>query len=459
MIQLINVVSNDERIAEHGSASGSTIARHVRAVLGALAAAILLIDAVRANADDLASPPYLLGTWGGDRTRLADLGVVLEFNYGSEVAHDFSGGTRQLTRYTDQWLFGATVDLDRVWGWKGGTFQGTYTDRNGRNLGADAHIGNSELVQEIYGRSQTWHLTQFWLDQKALNGRLDVKLGRLTVDEDFASFSCEFQNLTFCGSQPGNVVSHYWVNWPTSEWATRIKVKTSTETYLQAGLYQVNPRYLDDDYARRDGWRLDNPKGTTGALIPVELGWQPIFDGRPGSYKVGAWYNTSNGPDLYDDIDGNPRGETGLNPRIRKSQYGAYLSFQQKLTGLGEGNGASVFLNITQADRATAPLDRQIATGMIYRGPFARDRDAIGLGVGATHSNPRLAAFVREYNARTGQATIAGGGYEYVIELYYSWAPIPALYLRPNLQYIARPGGTSDNRDAFVVGLKSGITF
>ena len=459
MLQRINGGVSDERGGGCGSASATSARSRGRTVNGVMAAAVLLLGALRANAEDLFTSPYLLGSWGGERTRLADHGIAFEFNYVGEVAHNDSGGTRQLTRYTDQWLFGTTVDLDRAWGWRGGTFQVSYTDRDGHNLGVDAHIGNSELLQEVYGRSQTWHLTEFSVDQKLLNDRLDIKLGRLTIDQDFASFSCEFQNLTFCGSQPGNVVSHYWVNWPTSEWATRVKVKTSTETYLQAGLYQVNPRYLDDGYARRDGWRLDNPKGTTGALIPVELGWQPIFDGRPGSYKVGAWYNTSNGPDLYDDIDGNPRGETGLDPRIRKSQYGAYLSFHQKLTGLGEGNGASVFLNITQADRATAPLDRQIATGVIYRGPFARDRDAIGLGVGATHSNPRLAAFMREYNARTGQATIAGGGYEYVIELYYSWAPIPALYLRPNLQYVARPGGSSDNRDAFVVGLKSGITF
>ena len=32
------------------------------------------------------------------------------------------------------------------------------------------------------------------------------RMVRLTVGEDFASFSCDFQNLTFCGAQPGNLV-------------------------------------------------------------------------------------------------------------------------------------------------------------------------------------------------------------------------------------------------------------
>lgn len=62
------------------------------------------------------------------------------------------------------------------------------------------------------------------------------------MGEDFANFSCDFQNLTFCGSQPGNLVSGYWVNWPTSQWATRIKLQVSQQTYVQIGAYQVNPR-------------------------------------------------------------------------------------------------------------------------------------------------------------------------------------------------------------------------
>ncbi|KLD63304.1 carbohydrate porin, partial [Luteibacter rhizovicinus] len=70
------------------------------------------------------------------------------------------------------------------------------TDRNGRNLGADANIGNNQLIQEVYGRGQTWHLTIFALEQKFLDDRLTLKLGRLPVGEDVNQFSCDFQNLT-----------------------------------------------------------------------------------------------------------------------------------------------------------------------------------------------------------------------------------------------------------------------
>lgn len=432
---------------------------HCSRSLNSLAALVLACWGAHAHADEIASRAYLLGDWGGQRTRLEQEGITFNFGYGSQLAHNFSGGSERLTRYADQWTFGVSADLSRLWGWSGATFQGTVTDRNGRNLGADANIGNNMLLQEIYGRGQTWHLTQFWLEQRLFADRLQLKAGRLTVGEDFASFSCDFQNLTFCGSQPGNLVSNYWVNWPTSQWAARLKYTPSDRTYVQLGVYQVNPTYIDDDYARHSGWKLDNPSGTTGALIPLEWGWSASFNGLPGSYKVGGWYNTSDGTDLYQDVHGNPRGVTGAPGMQHNGQYGVYLSFQQQVTGIAGGRGATVFLNVSKADRATAVLDGQLAAGAMYQGPFERPRDAIGMAVGATHNNARHADFVRENNARTGQTAVAGSGNEYVVELFYNWSPLPSVFLRPNLQYVRRPGGTGLNADALVIGLKSGIVF
>lgn len=424
-----------------------------------LAAASLIVGSSAAQAYDLTTSPYLFGDWNGLRTDLSARGIDFNFGYGGEAAHNFSGGTDRLTRYTDQWVFGATLNLDKLWGWRGATLQATITDRNGRNLGADANIGNNMLIQEVYGRGQTWHLTQFWLNQSFLDERVQWKVGRLTVGEDFASFSCDFQNLTFCGSQPGNLVGSYWVNWPTSQWATRLKVRTSDETYAQVGVYQVNPNYVNDSYARHHGLSLDNPSGTTGALIPLEAGWLPKWQGLPGSYKLGVWYNTSDGADLYQDVNGDARGITGLAPRERNGQYGIDINFEQQVTGNAGGRGASVFLNVSQADKNTAAQDHQIALGVQYKGAFSRARDVIGFAVGATHNNGRYADYVRQQDQQQGTHTTVGDGYEYVTELYYSWSPVPSVFLRPNLQYIMHPGGTNNNSNAFVAGLKTGFTF
>lgn len=414
-----------------------------------------------AHADDLGTSPYLLGDWGGTRSRLADEGVTFNMGYGSEVAHNFTGGKEQLTRYTDQWLFGTDMNLDKLLGWHGATFHLMLTERNGRNLGADAQIGNNQLIQEVYGRGQTVHLTDFSLEQKLFNDRLTLKIGRMGVGADFAAFSCDFQNLTFCGSQPGNIVGGYWLNWPSSVWAANAKLQTSKQTYVQIGAYQVNPNYANDGYAKNKGWELDFPDGTTGALIPVEFGYLPTLNNLPGSYKFGGWYNTSKTPDLAMDANGGQFAQTGAAPMDHNGTFGGYINFMQQVTGHAGGEGTSLFLNISMADKLTSATDSQFALGLEYKGVFNRPNDMVGLALGGSHANGRYAEYVQMHNDLnpTLPQQIVNDGEEYVAEVFYSWSPIPSMSLRPNLQYIVHPGGSTENSNALVVGLKTSIAF
>ena len=416
-------------------------------------------DSNNTTSNDISSRPYLLGDWDGYRTRLADDGVQFNLGYGSEVANNISGGTTHETRYTDQFALGTTLDLNRLLGWSGGTFQLTYTHRAGRNLSSDANLDTLQQVQEVYGRGQTWLLTQFWFNQDFMDGLVQWKIGRVTVGEDFANFSCDFQNLTFCGSQPGNIVGSYWLNWPVSQWGTRLKIKTTADTYVQLGVYQVNPTYTTQNYAEKDGWKLDNPDGTQGALIPLEFGWLPKINQFAGSYKVGFWYNNAGGADVYLNQAGQPIGIDGGDPLHRDSRSGAYINFEQQVTGQTDRQGTKVFLNATAADRDTSTTDHQISLGMEYKAPFNRADDMVGAAFGATHVNGRQTAYQEEYNATHASAELnVGSGYEYATEFFYSWSPIHSVAFRPNLQYIVDPGGLDDHKNVFVVGLKTIIT-
>src|SRR5215813_13776947 len=162
--------------------------------------------------------------WGDLRAMLREQGIDFRIGYVSETATNAKGGTEQLWRYTDQWTFATKLDLQKLFGLKHAQFNMVITDRNGRNLSDDAHLGNLQQVQELYGCGQTWRFTEFWYDQKFFAGKLDWKIVKLPVGDDFASFSCEFMNLTFCGAAPGNLVGNYCYNWPVSHFATRIKV-------------------------------------------------------------------------------------------------------------------------------------------------------------------------------------------------------------------------------------------
>lgn len=406
-----------------------------------------------------ASSPFLLGDWNGRRQAWADDGVQLDFGHVSETAHNFAGGDAKLTRYTEQWTLGATLDLERRFGWTGTGLRVVFSDRNGRDLGADAHIGNSLLLQEVYGRGQTWWLSTLAYRQSWLDGRVDWSLGKMPVGSDFAAFSCDFQNLTFCGAQPGNLVGDYWLNWPVSPWATRLQLDAGNGVQWRIGAYQVDAKYVDEKWARRNAWKPYVPGGTDGWLVPLEVGWTPRPGGLPGSYKVGAWRSSAGAPDL--------RGsamavETQATPRMRDSRYGMYVNVEQKLTGGSESAGLSVFLNASQADRSTSRTDRQIAAGLRYRGLPGRPDDVVGLALGATHHNARYYdAFLRRNGSdwQTESRAHVGRGEEYVCELMYDWMPLRSVRLRPNLQYIHHPGGTSANDDAVILGLKTSIAF
>jgi porin len=122
--------------------------------------------------------------------------------------------------------------------------------------------------------------------------------------------------------------------------------------------------------------------------------------------------------------------------------------------------GATVFLNVTQSDRATATdLDRQVSLGVQYKGAIpARPADTLGLALAANHVSARVAANERLLDGIPGNRLPVQGS-EYVTEVFYGWKPWPYLTLRPNFQYILHPDGTTAYANVVVIGLKTTLDF
>jgi porin len=422
-----------------------------------LAGLVLLaaVGTVRAGAPQPFSEDLFLD-WDGFREALRQEGIDFRVGYVSETASNLQGGDHTLVRYTDQWTFATTLDLDTLFSVPLALLKITFTDRNGRNLSDDARLGSLQQVQELYGRGQTWRTTQFWYGQQFFGDRLDWKIGRVTVGEDFAAFSCEFINLTFCGAQPGNLVGSYWYNWPVSQWATRVRANIKGFGYVQLGAFEVNPSYLQTGHALG----LGDPAGATGVLAPFEIGWLPTFGSKlDGSYKVGGWYNSSRGADVVENTRGQPLELFGGTPRTHAGQYGGYINFLQRLTTpeAGSKRGVRAFLNVTFADRETSTLDNQVALGLLATGLLdARPEDDIGLAFGRTHVNSRVAEVERLQNA-AGLGPVGVQTSEYVGELFYSFNPAIWINLRPSLQYVHQPGGIAHDTDDVVVGVRVSI--
>lgn len=433
--------------------SARVLTLHSKLALWLLAASF----AASALADDAKS---LTGDWGGVRSNLLAQGITFTPTYTSEVANNLRGGDPDRTAYADEWAFGVTLDLQKLFGWTAGHLQVLVTDRNGHDLDQTANLQTLMQVQEVYGRGQTWRLSEFWYQQAWFEERFKWKIGLVNPGDTFDSFSCHFQNLTFCGSQPGSVRGDYWFNHPVSQWGTRLEFLVGKDLQLNLAAYQVNPTYVEDSWAAHHGLLPNNPSGTTGALMPLELVWRPFFLRLPDSFKFGAWYYTSNEDDVYFDVNHQPLVLTGDAPLRHHGSEGAYISFEQQISGVASTQGAQLFLNATQADRATSPLlDRQIAIGVQYKGPLdTRPNDVLGFAVGTSHVNSRVAANERLLNEVLGHDVPVQSS-EYVSELFYGWTPWPSVTLRPNLQFVLHPGGSDAYKSEIVVGLKTTVSF
>jgi porin len=421
-------------------------------------ALLLGLAASAAGAADLDPQDYLSGDWGGLRTRLHDEGVDLQLGYFSEPAFNAAGGERRLARYADQITADASFDLDKLFHWPQAIFKITLTDRNGDNLSADANLHTLNEVQEVYGRGDILRLTELSLEQVLFGGLLDVKLGRLGVGGSFYNWSCQFMNLTFCGELPGNIVSS-WYNWPVSQWGARLRLRLNEDMRVEAGLYQINPRNLENSYGTSLAF-----SGGVGWMIPLEFDWSPLFGPgqRPGMYRVGVWYDTSRQPDVFLAVNGQPQVlNPTLPPLLRDAESGFYLNAQQQLTGTSAtSRNLSVFFNWVEADHNTAAVSELLSVGLFYTGPFvARPQDILGFAVGRTRVNPRIAEGQRLLNSTGVSPAVPVQGAEYPIELFYNFNIRRWLSLSPLLQYISHPGGSGAYADVVVLGANIAITF
>ncbi|WBO21318.1 carbohydrate porin [Sphingomonas abietis] len=389
------------------------------------------------------------------RKRLEDDGFKFQLNYTSEVAGNLTGGAHRDTTEAGQFVFGATVDTDKAFGWKGGTFQFTISRRRGVNLSDKAGLDTLFAPQEVYGRGSTFRLTEFYLRQNF--GIVDVEAGRLTMSELFGTLPCEFENLSFCGNQPGDMVGDYWYNYPIGQWGAWAKIHPGS-VYLAVGAYAYNPNDLKRGIALSHG-------GTQGVTTPVEFGWTPRLgpSGLPGLYRIGAWYSTAHGDDVLDGEDGRPIGISGLPAERRSGRYGGYVLLTQQLTGRFtiDANGTAhttqglkIQANFTQMDRRTARLNSQLALWTTFVGPIkARPLDEIGFAIGRNGLNRRATEETALETPGTKRPRA-----EYPMELFYAVRLAPWLSVSPNVQYIVDPGGYEQARNVAVLGLKTGLS-
>ncbi len=400
---------------------------------------------------------HLLGDLGGLRTQLSDAGVDVSLGYTFETGGNLSGGDRHATSYADQTVFGVNANLERLLNLKGGSVHLTLVNRGGQSQNISSQAGINQLMQsiEVYGRGRVTRVSALYYEQKLLDDTLDIKLGRLNIGSEFGDYACEFSYLGFCSSQPGNFNSTLY-NWPISQWAITSKYQFAPEWYVKAGVYQMNPNWLDND----QNWNLGSPHGTEGLTMPLELGGTPTLNGYKGSWKFGVWYDTVGGDDLALNKNGVLMLSDSDTAKQHSHKSGAYLALDQQIATLGDdaSRRVNLFANFTLNDADVTTVSHSFNLGVVAYGPFAaRPNDQWGAGLQYLQVSEHLTDVQRLKSLLDGNSQVQED--EAVFASYYKALLTPYFALRPEIQYIHNPGGITAQHDAWMVTLKGSLDF
>lgn len=403
----------------------------------------------------LGDPDGMTGNWGGFRDRLKNDGITTYGAFLVELAAAVDGGRSRGGAYAHQLNVGARLDLGRVAGMKGATAVVEFAYRDGENLSA-TRVGNLFEVQETFGGGRIARLAELSIEQSIANDAVNIKVGRIFAGADFAfsSLTCEFQSNAFCG-HPNSIPYNSGISlYPVASWGVRLQFKPVHGLYVRTGAFEVNYSLNNKngfDWSTRDA---------TGVFVPVEIGLTTGTARYQGLVRVGGYYDSSHTPDSYRDVAGGSQAVSGLPAQMRRGRWGLYAMVEHKVfaPSVDPARGLSVFGAVTLSDRDTAYFRSFVELGAVYTGPLrSRPHDTASLGVAYGGVSGARIAYQRDQALRTRGIQLQSN--EIIIEANYNLKLGPWFSIRPNIQYVLRPGALASNRDATVLGLQTVINF
>ena len=410
------------------------------------------------------------------------MGVTVGAQETSEDLGNVTGGVHRGFDYDGLTLLSLGVDTGKAFGWAGGTFNVSAEQIHGRSLSQD----NLDTLQTASGieATRSTRVWELWFQQSVADGRLDIKIGQQSLDQEFMLSSGSGLYLNTSMGWPLVPSFDQYAGgpaYPLSSLGVRVRAQPTAAVTVLAGVFDDNPAGgpFDDDAQVRGAAQSGTAFNlNTGALWIGEVQWavnQPVTGdmvpsgaapaGLPGLYKLGAWWDTAGFPDQRFAADGlslaspDSRGVPGKD----KGNWSIYAVADQVVWRPDPQGSKSVdvFLRVM-----VAPPDRNLVSfsangGINLKAPFAsRPADTVGLGYGVGQVSRAAAALDTEAGnpARTVETFVEA---TYQMQVANWWV------VQPDLQYVLHPGGGIANPgdpgheigNELVVGARTAITF
>ncbi|HTQ34534.1 MAG TPA: carbohydrate porin [Stellaceae bacterium] len=420
------------------------------------------------QAIDAAPVERLFDDWGGVQPWLQSRGINLQFNALTEFAGNVTGGTHRASSFASQIGFSTDINWERLAGITGLSTHTVVVNRSGSNVSHS--FGDNLLpVQEIYGSggNVAFHLVSAYAQETLYDGRFDAALGRMNVENDFASspLYCGFLNNGLCGDPkalPGGDIGHS--AYPDAAWALRVRVRPTPDTYIESGVYEVNQGLYTDKYFR-SGWNFGTSQDS-GVYIPVEAAWLPRLGpgALPGHYKLGFGYDTSS---TYKDFT-NTLAAAGVPGYVAQTHTGnlqGWALADQMLVrnGPGDDTGLIALAGFIQNDPNNTQYGRQFFSALLDRGFWnARPQDGTGILFTYVDVSDRLGDVERiQQSLGLPLSNNATGvqSHEMILEVNYDIHVFRGVHFQPDFQYVFRPNAQANIHDAAVFGFRARVEF
>jgi len=431
--------------------------------------------------------PNLLGDIGGLRSMLGRAGVTMTLTDQNEVFGNTTGGLKQGATYDGLTTLTLQLDTQKAFGWEGGTFNISGLQIRGRNF-SQYYLGNLQTASGI-AASPTTRLWEIWVQQALLDGKFDVKLGQQSLDQEFMTSTGSAVFLNTMMGWPMLPSADLYAGgpaYPLSSLGVRFRGQPTGNLTLLAGVFQDNPPggpFNDDSQLRGSTRWGGNFNLRTGALFIAEAQYalnQPAAGemddgtspkGLPGTYKLGAWFDTASFPSQSIDSTGLSLADPASsgNPKMLRRNASLYAVADQMIWRPTEDSprAVSVFARLMGAPGDRNLIDFSVNAGITLKAPLpGRDDDTLGLGYGYARLSSSTRATDQAVALANGGTTPVRSG-EHFIELTYQAQVTPWLQLQPDFQYVFAPAGgvvdpnnpTRRLRDEAIFGLRSTVTF
>ena len=336
-------------------------------------------------------------------------------SYTGDVVSNFSGGIKTGTVYLGLANMKGDFNTETAKWWKGGEAFVNIGNTHGGEPTAKL-IGDFQGISNIEAGNLTF-LYELWYKQSF--GNLSLTLGLQDLNANFAvnENGNLFANSSFGihSSIADNIPSPIF---PLTALGVKLQWNVSDSFEWQAAIFDGTPDDFENNPYNTD-WKLSRDQGLL-AVTEFQVK-KSLLKGKSGYYKFGIYYHQHN-----DTIDA-----------VQKNS-GFYFVGDQQIT-----NGLSVFSQIGLSPKSLNKNDLYYSLGFNYKGLFNKRQDD-QFGIAVAHAGIHESII----------------GNETTIEMAYQYQVNKNIYIKPDIQYIINPAGTSKKLDNALVGfVRFGVQF